>query len=271
MKLYTIDALCDAWGTAFWSQQYTSFDQITPPRATVAGKNPSQELDWKRFCSDLIVDFAKMQADILRSYAPGKFITHNYMGFADKVNYFDLSDFLDFIGHDQYPGYMGDGAKEPFENAAALDLMRGVKGQKNFWILEQQAGIAGWGTMGCNPKPGELKLWTAQSIAHGADTVVYFRFRTCTVGTEQYWHGILPHNGVPARNFYEIKDAIRDLKPLLSRLQGSVPKAEAAILYSYDWDYAMQIQPHHPDLNYIDQVQKYYRACYDAKITVDFI
>ena len=37
---YDLDGLNQAWGTAFWSQHYSSWDQMLPPRLTPAGPNP---------------------------------------------------------------------------------------------------------------------------------------------------------------------------------------------------------------------------------------
>jgi len=241
-----IGELNNAWGTAFWSQTYQDFSQIQAPKLTAAGKNPSHQLDWKRFCSDLIIDFHKLQADILRKSAPEKFITHNLMGFSEKVNYFDLSKDLDFVSHDQYPGghfLPKELVSNPEYNAAQLDLMRGLK-KKNFWIMEQQAGITGWDILGRAPKPGQLGMWAMQAVAHGADTVVFFRWRTCTFGTEQYWHGILPHCGEPARYYDELKECIQKARLLMDEIRGSLPKASVGIVFSYDQAYAMEIQPH---------------------------
>ncbi|BCJ94071.1 beta-galactosidase [Anaerocolumna cellulosilytica] len=271
-KYGSIGVLNKEWGTYFWSQDYASFEQIPAPRRTVTGSNPSAMLDWKRFCSDLIVEFQQYQIDIIRDICKSHFITHNFMGFADKVNYFDLAKNLDFISHDQYPG--GFFTTPPHEKnevlSAALDLMRGTKNQ-SFWIMEQQSGITGWETMGRTPEPGQLALWAQHTIAHGADTIVFFRFRTCTVGTEQYWHGILPHSGKPGRRFRELKDMIAKLKPIMPELKGTMPKAETGIVYSYDQNYAFQIQPHHPELNYVEQVVKYYKGFYERNIPVDFV
>ena len=271
-KYGEIDELNQAWGTGFWSQDYDSFSQISAPKRTVTGENPSQMLDWRRFCSDLIVEFQGMQVKILREICPDQFITHNFMGFADKVNYFDLAKDLDFIAHDQYPG--GFFASFPYQSAAQLaaplDLMRAAK-NRSFWIMEQQSGITGWQLMGRAPKPGQLSMWSAQSIAHGADAVVYFRWRSCTVGTEQYWHGILPHSGVPGKRYRELKQFIKEMKPVLREMQGALPKKEAAIVFSYDQDYAMHIQPHHPELSYVGQVKKYYNAFHERNIPVDFV
>lgn len=272
-KYGTVDALNNAWGTWFWSQQYDSFEQVQAPKVTVSGRNPSAVLDWNRFCSDLIVDFQQLQIDIIRSICPPEqFITHNMMGFSDKVSYYDLAKSLDFASHDQYPGgHFAVAPHQPNDRLAGdLDFIRSVKG-KNFWIMEQQAGITGWETIGRMPQPGQLSLWAMQSVAHGADTIVFFRWRTCTVGTEQYWHGILPHSGQPGRSYRELKELIHKTRPLMAEIQGVSPKPEVGIVYSYDQNYAMKIQPHNPKMSYMEQIRKYYAAFYKRNIPVDFV
>lgn len=270
-KYSNIVTLNEKWGTVFWSQAYNNFDEIIAPIITVTGENPSAVLDWKKFCSDLIVDFHDFQLNIIRKFSE-KFVTHNLMGFANKVNYYDLGKKLDFASHDQYPGLFhieGDYIAS-HKLSATLDLIRAVK-DAPFWIMEQQSGITGWEVLGRLPKPGQLGLWSAQSIAHGADCIIYFRWRTCTFGTEQYWHGILPHNGKPGRNYFELQEFIKKFKPLLKEIQGSMPKNEVGILFSYNQEYAIQIQPHTSFLNYTAQVQKYYQALYELNVPVDFL
>jgi beta-galactosidase len=268
----TIAELNRAWGTSFWSQNYSAFSQIPAPRVTPNSHNPSLLLDWKRFCSDLIVDFARMQIDILREECPGQFITHNLMGFSEKVDYYDLGASLDFASHDQYPmGYwMSAAEKAPAALASALDLIRAVK-RKNFWIMEQQAGPAGWETLGQTPRPGQLGLWTAQAVAHGADTVVFFRWRTCTFGTEEFWHGILPHDGIPGRRYEELSKVIERLRPVMQDVKGICAKSDIAIVYDYDQYWALSIQPQHPKLSYVSAVQRYYEAFYRRNIPTDFL
>lgn len=272
-KYGTTAALNQSWGTAFWSQEYNEFAEVPAPRLTVTGENPSAMLDWRRFCSDLIVDFTGEQTEIIRTYAKNQFITHNYMGFADKVNYYKLGELLDFVSHDQYPGgfYLPETPHEKNHIlAATLDVVRSYKNQP-FWIMEQQSGITGWETMGRAPEPGQLSAWAMQSIAHGADAVVFFRWRTCAMGTEQYWHGILPHSGNPGRRYEELQEFIHEMQPLMDNLQNSMIKSEAGIVFSFEQEYAFQIQPHHRDLSYTGQIQKYYRALYEQNIPVDFV
>ena len=273
-KYHTIDELNRAWGTAFWSQGYDDFTCIPAPKITAAwGVNPSHELDWRRFTSDLICEFHQFQADILRAAAPEKFITHNLMGFCSKPSYYDLGRQLDFASHDQYPG--GHFLSHPVGyradvQAAELDMIRAVK-QQSFWIMEQQSGITGWEILGRAPKPGQIPLWAMQSVAHGADTVVFFRWRSCAMGTEQYWHGILPHNGIPGRYHAEISGMMKHYAPLLEEIRGGVPKAEIAIVRSYDQERAIDIQPHHPQHRYIQHLLTYYKALHRANVPVDFV
>lgn len=272
-KYQTIENLNDNWGTAFWSQGYQDFSQIQAPKITVTGENPSEMLDWKECHSDLINEFHAYQAKIIRQYSPDRFITHNMMGFSPVVSYYDLGRQLDFASHDQYPSghFLAD--QNSFRGdrcAAELDFIRGVK-QQSFWIMEQQTTITGWEVMGRLPKPGQIPLWSMQSVAHGADAIVYFRWRSSALGTEQYWHGILPHSGIPGRAYREIRHFMRQTKPLLKEINGTVPRAKVGIVFSYPQDYAIDIQPQHPDMTYVDTLMTYYKALYRRNVAVDLI
>lgn len=273
-KYQTVEELNRAWGTTFWSQGYSSFDEVHAPRMNaVVQPNPSQELDWRRFTSDLVCDFHQLQADILRAAAPGKFITHNLMGLCAKPDYYELGKQLDFASQDQYPAGHFLARHNCYQaeiNAAEVDMIRGVK-QKPFWAMEQQCGITGWEILGRTPKPGQISLWAMQCVAHGADTIVFFRWRSCAMGTEQYWHGILPHNGVPGRYHREISQLMKTYTPLLKEINGSLPQAEVAVLRSYDQERAISIQPHHPTHDYIQHMMTYYGALHRLNVPVDLI
>ena len=271
-KYKDIGALNEAWGTAFWSQGFRDFSEVTPPYLTATGENPSQMLDWKLFVSDLVVDFAKLQVDIIRKICPGHFITHNYMNLSNRVNYYDLGELLDFVSDDIYPA--GSWQKQPHqpnhEMAACYDAVRGYK-KKNYWMMEQQAGMAGWATMGRALAPGEISAWAMQAVAHGADAIVFFRWRTCALGTEQYWHGILGHSGNPGRNYDEIKTLIERFLPVMEMIEGSMPQPEVAMVHSFRQNYAIDIQPNHPELNYTEHLMGLYKPLFDRNVPVDFV
>lgn len=271
-KYGTVERLNDAWGTAFWSQGYNSFSQVGTPLLTAVGENPSAMLDWKCYCSDLIVNFAKWQAKIIRANCPNHFITHNFMCFDNKVNYYDLGKLMDFVSNDIYPA--GHWQKQPHqpesEIAASHDVIRSYK-KKPFWMMEQQSGMTGWEIMGRALEPGQMSAWAMQSVAHGADAVVFFRWRTCAMGTEQYWHGILGHSGNPGRIYNEAKELTHKFARYMEEFEGAMPNPEVAIVHSFRQNYAFDIQPNHPQLRYVEQLQKYYKVFYDKKIPVDFV
>ena len=217
-KYGTIEALNAAWGTVFWNQTYTSWGEVYVPRTTLSNNtNPHEVLDYKRFVSDSACRWAKLQSDILRKYIkPGDFITTNGL-FGDLDNHRMTSESLDFMTYDSYPN-MAYGLNSHFIEmnelkdrmwCMNLDEVRSLQGI--FGIMEQQSGANGWNTgmEAPTPRPGQITLWTMQSIAHGADYIGYFRWRTCTMGTEIYWHGILDYSSRENRRICEIREIHR--------------------------------------------------------------
>ena len=241
----SLEELNKAWGTVFWNQTYTDWQEIYVPRKTNTNSvNPHQVLDFYRFISDSVCSFAKEQADIIRKYRKeGDFITTN--GMFGNLDYQRLQqESLDVLMYDSYPNfaYCLDGYHEsdPMKDrhwSRNLAEVRAVS--PNFGIMEQQSGANGWNTRmeAPTPRPGQLTLWTIQSIAHGADYVSYFRWRTCTFGTEIYWHGILDYSGRENRRLREVIQVSEKVKAL-QEIAGSVYQAKVGILKDYDniWD-----------------------------------
>jgi beta-galactosidase len=235
--------------------------------------NPGLALDYRRFMSDTYCTFQKLQIDILREHCPTHFITHNLMGFGySQLNYFDLAADLDHVSWDIYPRHQWEMAAEVDPARAALsgDAMRGLKKQ-NYWVMEQQSGGGGWDMLAVTPKPGELRLWTYQSIAHGAEAVLYFRWRTARFGTEQHWHGILDHHGIPGRRYAETAQVGQELQKIGELLAGSQVKPQAAIMQSYDSRFAFQGQPNHPRFSYENHLTDIYRGFHRHNLPVDVI
>ncbi|HUX77658.1 MAG TPA: beta-galactosidase, partial [Anaerolineae bacterium] len=240
----SLDALNQRWGTIFWSHTYTDWDQVPLPLTTGGSPNPGLALDFLRFSSDSYVAVQQMQVEILRDKCPAHFVTHNFMGFGyDQIDYFDMARDLDFVAWDNYPRGFWDmrADVDPSQAALSCDTMRGLKRQ-NVWVMEQQAGPSGWETVSTAPRPGELRLWAYQSIAHGADGIVFFRWRTARFGTEEYWHGLLDHHGRPGRRYEEIKRMGGEIKKAGEQLHGSTVKPSVAMILSYDSRFAFQIQ-----------------------------
>ena len=268
-----LDELNQKWGTAFWSHIYNDWSQIPLPLTTGGSPNPGLALDFYRFCSDSYVVYQQMQIDILRAHCPSHFITHNLMGFGyDRLNYFDLARNLDFVAWDNYPRMQWTMEKgvEPSSSALSVDTMRGLK-SKNIWVMEQQAGSGGWEMLSVTPRPGELRLWAYQAIAHGADAIVFFRWRTARFGTEQYWHGLLDHDSLPSRRYDEIKRMGTEIKEVGDQILGSQVESPVAMMLSYDSRFAFQIQPNNPRFSYPEHFHKIYRAFYQHNVSMDIV
>jgi len=260
----TLDALNAAWGTVFWSQDYTAWPQVPLPWRTACGHlahNPSLLLDYYRFASDTTVAFQREQVEILREHSPRHFVTHNMMGLHDGVDYYDLAADLDFISWDNYPS---DSAALPH------DVMRGIQG-RNFWIMEEKCGHTGWNTMSPVPRPGQIRAWAWQAVAHGADAVVFFRWRSCRSGTEQFWQGILNHDGVPGRRYEEIARFGREFEQLGSAIEGTTPRNDVAILYAYDQIWALQVQPQAPGFGFRVWLERYHEALRRLGVGADVV
>lgn len=285
-KYGDLDTLNEAWGTIFWSHVYTEWSQIPAPLATATdipagmplaagdgSHNPGLALDYYRFMSDTYVAFQHEQIDILRRTCPSHFITHNLMGFHyDKLDYYDLAADLDFVSWDNYRRMQWTfrAGVDPSEAGLAHAAMRGLK-QQNFWVMEQQGGPGGWQIVSVAPRPGELRQWAYQSIAHGADAIIFFRWRTARFGTEQYWHGLLDHDARPGRRYEEIKQMGAELQRIGDTILGSQVRADVAMLLDYDNRFAFQIQGNNPNFTYPGHFQAIYSALHRRNVAVDVI
>ncbi len=238
-----LEQLNAAWGAVFWNQTYTDWEQVYLTRPTPSqSPNPHQALDEKRFISDSAISYVKMQSDIIRSFAPHQFVTTNGL-FGHLDSHRMAKEALDFFSYDSYPNFAAiypDEGPDPLLDRRwgfYLSLARDVS--RRFWVMEQQSGPGGWVNRMASPspKPGQMRLWTYQSIAHGADAVLYFRWRTAPMGTEIYWHGINDYHNQPNRRVDEAGRVGREFAKL-AEVAGSQFQADVALLRDYDneWD-----------------------------------
>lgn len=227
-KYHRVDQLNEAWGAVFWSQTYGSFEEVDlpyPNRPTQV--NPHQWLDFRLFISDRAVRFQRAQVEILRAANPSWWITHN--GFFKDLDYRALARDLDFVSLDLYPGFVA-----PAERAAwsATKLAQTASFKGNFLVAEMQSGAGAQGDF-CHdtPLPGQMRLWAWQAVAHGADGVIFFRWRTCRFGAEQAWRGIIDHDNRRRARYQEYVLTGQEFAHVGALLAGSVRQPEVAVLY----------------------------------------
>lgn len=262
-KYGTLEALNTAWGTQFWGMTYHDWSHIPIPGIVTEPQSPSMLLDYRRFSSDAWVRFQRMQIEILRQYAPDRWITHNFMIRHWSLDYWKLAEDLDVVSFDNYP-HQTRGAAEVSMN---LDLMRSYKA-KPFWIMEQQPGRVNWHPYNPPVPPGQVRLWSHQAVAHGAEAVVYFRFRAARSGQEQYHAGLLKWDGERDQAFTEAQHVCQESQDLPSM---SRPRASVGIIFDYDDLWALEINPQHKDFHYYDLVYHIYRCYWHANTPVDFL
>ncbi len=272
-KYGSLDALNEAWGTVFWSQTYTDWDQIIVPRKSQAamfrnnGHNPGLNLDYSRFQSDAIVDYCALQSRILRRWTKLP-ITHNVV--SELYDYYKMGEQIDVATYDNYPAspwksFLGGAVYDP---AFSIDIERGAK-NKNVWVMEQQSGPCGWNVLGSTPRPGQLKKWTYQALAHGAEAIVYFRWRACLFGTEEYWYGILDHDGVPRRRYEEIKAIGKTFQKLSAYNAESKVSAEILMIRSFEQQWSHAFQEHNWNFNYRGYLKNLYYGLYANNYNLD--
>ena len=275
-----ISKLNAAWGNVFWSMEYLEYSEIDLPNLTVTEANPAHWLEFRRYTSDQVVAFNRLQCDIIREYSNAP-ISHNYMGRITDFDHFKVGDDLDIATWDSYPiGFLADRAGasdakqrrymrqgDPDFQAFHHDLYRSV-GKGRWWIMEQQPGPVNWAPVNPDPLPGMVRLWTWEAFAHGAETVAYFRWRQAPFAQEQMHAGILRPDSAEATAYYE---AAQIAEELLQSPTTDFELADVAIIFDYDADFSWAALNHVKDGDYFELVFDHYRALRRLGINIDIL
>ena len=268
----TLENINAAFGNSVWSGEYSDISQIKPPTAYPKNwQNPALCLEFGRFASDSAAKFVNDMSQIIKRENPRAKVTANICFSANQPDFYRLFECLDFASFDNYPPIIiPEEGRKTSSNAFELDMIRGFK-QKNFWIMEQLSGATGsWTYMSPTPRPGQIKGYAMQAMAHGADTVMFFCWRTANKGAEMFWHGLIDHSNVPSRRFTEFADLCRTAQKL-SVIETTELVSEVAVLYSHDSHLAFGIQPQTEGFDYISQLKSFHAAFARCGVNVDVI
>ncbi len=273
-KYGTLDALNSAWGTVVWSGEYSSWDQITPllaPNCLPNWHNPAWMLDYERYGAACTTDYVRFQSNIIRAYDPKAVITTNSCFCANIPDFHQLFAALDVASYDNYPPIrLPEDPEALYSNAFALDFIRSFK-QKNFWIMEQLGGPLGcWGPISPAMEPGMLEGYALQAVAHGADLLSFFRWRTACTGAEMFCYGILDHNNAPNRRLKELDRLCRRLERM-PELDRTTIHAQVAMLYSAEQEYALKNQIQSEGFAYWTQLKLFHNACMNLGVDLDIL
>jgi beta-galactosidase len=264
-----VEKLNDAWGTAFWSQHYTAFDEVLPPRITPAVPNPTQQLDFARFSSDALLDYYRAERDVLRRHSDLP-VTTNFMVMShqSEQDYFAWAPELDVVSQDHYLDHRLPHPRA--EQAFSDDLVRGLAGGS--WLLMESATSAvNWQPVNVAKRPGELLVDSLRHVARGADGVGFFQWRASRAGGEKFHSALVPHAGPESARFREVVALGAALKAI-GEVAGAPVAADVALLWDWNAWWACDLDSHPSgELRYIDAPHRWHRAFTELGATVDVV
>lgn len=287
-KYGTIDEVNEAWGTFFWGEKYASWEEINTPKASSGSRNSTKLLDYKRFLSESFFTLYLEECNILREITPDIPITTNFEGDWGKFDHSLFKDHLDIVSWNCYP----DPADPDSRKWLALrhSMMRSLL-QKPFMLMEQAPSQVDWYPVNISKRPGMMRLWSYQALAHGSDSVMYFQWRASKKGAERYHSGMVPHYGEDSRVFKEICTLGNELQKAKD-IVGSTIDSKVAILMDNDswWAvdnpygsagsksldnerfWASNSQPFPSVLvSYFAELEYYFYTLYELNVSVDVI
>lgn len=267
----TVDALNHAWGTAFWSQEYSDWAQILPPRLAATHPNPTQQLDFKRFSSDALREHLRAERDILRRHTPDVPVTTNFMimGGTKGMDYAGWAAEIDFVSNDHY---VEPGPQALDELSFSANLTGNIAGGRPWFLMEHSTSAVNWQPVNVAKKPGELARDSLTHVAHGADAVCYFQWRQSAAGAEKYHSAMVPHAGPDSEVFASVTRlgaTLRELAPLAGATREPAP---AAIVFHWDSWWAAEADSHPTDrLRYRQEALDWYSAFLSLGIRADVV
>jgi beta-galactosidase len=266
----SLDELNEAWSTAFWSQRYSEWEQILPPRATQYLPNPAQSLDFKRFWSDELLAAYTDQRDEIRRHSADAQITTNFiLPSWQPIDMWRWSSEVDVVAVDHYLNTT-DEIEGHADIAFAADRARSFNGGRPWVLMEQAASLVTVEGIMSHRQPGRIVTDSLAYVARGADDVLFFQWRASRGGAELYHPALVPHAGEDSRIFREAVQLGETLERI-AEVAGSTVHAEVAILYDADSWWALETRSLPSDhLSYLDQVRAIHRMLWRAGVTTDF-
>ncbi|MBV9851274.1 MAG: beta-galactosidase [Armatimonadetes bacterium] len=265
----SLEQVNDRWTTRFWGHTYTDWSQIETPTSNGERSMQGLLIDYDRFQSDSILNCFRAEAAVLRGVTPNVPITTNLMGPFKPLDYHKWAAEMDVVSWDSYPPRGADPAGIAFNH----DLMRGLKEGQPFMLMEQTPSQQNWQAYNSLKRPGVMRLWSYQAMAHGADTVMYFQWRRSRGAQEKYHGAVVEHVGTSQpRVFQEVAALGKELETLGTRTLGGRVPAQVALLFDWDNWWAIEYSSGPSvDLKYVPQCAAWYKALHALGIPVEIV
>ena len=271
----TIDAVNDAWGTAFWAQRMNDFTEIVPPRFIGDGNfmNPGKLLDFKRFSSDALKAFYVAERDALAEITPDLPLTTNFMVSAagSVLDYDDWGREVDFVSNDHY---FIPGEAHLDELAFSASLVDGIARKDPWFLMEHSTSAVNWRPVNYRKEPGQLVRDSLAHVAMGADAVCYFQWRQSKAGAEKFHSAMVPHAGEDSAVFRDVCELGADLNKLSDEgiLGSRLAKSRVAVVFDYESEWATEhTATPTQHVHHVDEPLAWFRALADQGVTADVV
>ena len=271
----TIDAVNDAWGTAFWAQRMNDFTEIVPPRFIGDGNfmNPGKLLDFKRFSSDALKAFYVAERDALAEITPDLPLTTNFMVSAagSVLDYDDWGREVDFVSNDHY---FIPGEAHLDELAFSASLVDGIARKDPWFLMEHSTSAVNWRPVNYRKEPGQLVRDSLAHVAMGADAVCYFQWRQSKAGAEKFHSAMVPHAGEDSAVFRDVCELGADLNTLADNglLGTKLAKSKVAVVFDYESEWASEhTATPTQKVHHVDEPLQWFRAVADHGVTADVV
>ncbi|WEV75893.1 beta-galactosidase [Bifidobacterium sp. ESL0800] len=252
-KYRSVENLNEQWGLVFWSHELSTWDDLWKPAGNC---QPQYDIEWRRYQALLTDEMLGRQRAIVERYRrPDQVITVNAALGRDTFDEGLSAQRLDVAGSDIYYQMQNSmSLKDPepididwvpagaWQTALLSDRTYAMK-QEPFYVMETDGGAIGGSADKFPSFPGQQRLGAWQMVARGSRMIEYWHWRQTHFGTEMYWGAILPHDGKPGRVYKETAALGHELRAASADLEGLVPDADVAMLYSVDSRWALSYEP----------------------------
>jgi len=189
-KYGSLEALAEAWSWSTTNFIYNSWEEPFPPEALPkTWSGVTRWLDWRLFWQQAFADHAEWETNLIRKIDadhPISLNTFNFKGYDRFGTYtgldqWKISEVVDIIGYDLYPGSGDKLATRPEHSSMFLDHGRSVSqyAGTDFWLHEIESGqIGGW-LLGPDHRTDERDILTLcfESLGHNGKALIYMPWR----------------------------------------------------------------------------------------------
>ena len=248
-----VDTLNREWGLTYWSHRIAEWSELW---VQDGNSLPQYDLAWRRYQADLTTEFIAWQASIVREYSRDEQFVMTCIQYpVPSLHDVELAAELDITAANPYYGMQDHLAFDKdlppitwWSTTGVWGLMRQgdrawASKQERFLVTETNAQSISGAEQNYPGYPGQLRLAALGLISRGAAMIEYWQWQTLNYGTETYWGGILPHSQRPGRVYREVSEIGALLKSLGGTLDGFVPDADIALVYSNDSKWAFEFTP----------------------------